>query len=114
MQRAACPRLRFRGIVLATRKEGRATPLHIGMMGTINAEQLSATSEKARDALVRRHAMGKNPGSSAYGYEKRIEHDGNGGRIKGLQQIVPAEAAVVVRIRGLCRAPVSHRHHAAA
>jgi len=91
-------RLRFRGIILATRKEGRVTPLHIGMMGTINAEQLSATSEKTRDALVRRHAMGKNPGGSAYGYEKRIEHDGNGERIKGLQQIVPAEAAVVVRI----------------
>jgi site-specific DNA recombinase len=91
-------RLRFRGIILATRKEGRVTPLHIGMMGTINAEQLSATSEKTRDALVRRHAMGKNPGGSAYGYEKRIEHDGNGERIRGLQQIVPAEAAVVVRI----------------
>ncbi|WP_258191540.1 recombinase family protein [Sphingomonas sp. PP-CE-3G-477] len=91
-------RLRFRGIILATRKEGEVTPLHIGMMGTINAEQLSATSEKTRDALVRRHAMGKNPGGSAYGYEKRIEHDGNGERIRGLQQIVPAEAAVVVRI----------------
>ncbi len=91
-------RLRFRGIVLATRKEGQVTPLHIGMMGTINAEQLSATSEKTRDALVRRHAMGRNPGGSAYGYEQRIEHDGNGERIRGLQQIVPAEAAVVVRI----------------
>ena len=91
-------RLRFRGIILATRKEGEVTPLHIGMMGTINAEQLSATSEKTRDALVRRHTMGRNPGGSAYGYEKRIEHDGNGERIRGLQQIVPAEAAVVVRI----------------
>jgi site-specific DNA recombinase len=37
-------RLRFRGIILATRKEGVLTPLHIGMMGTINAEQISATS----------------------------------------------------------------------
>ncbi len=90
--------LRFRGILLATRKEGIVTPLHIGMIGTINAEQLSATSDKTRDALVRRHAMGKNPGGSAYGYEKRIEHDGNGERIRGLQQIVPNEAAVVVRI----------------
>ncbi len=91
-------RVRFRSIVLATRKEGQVTPLHIGMMGTINAEQLSATSEKTRDALVRRHAMGKNPGGSAFGYGQRIEHDGNGERIRGLQQIVPAEATVVVRI----------------
>ncbi|SDG20822.1 Site-specific DNA recombinase, partial [Sphingomonas carotinifaciens] len=91
-------RLRFRGIILATRKEGVVTPLHIGMMGTINAEQLSATSEKTRDALVRRQAMGRNPGGSAYGYETRVAYDGNGERIRGLQQIVPAEAAVVVRI----------------
>ncbi len=90
--------LRFRGILLATRKEGVVTPLHIGMIGTINAEQLSATSDKTRDALVRRHAMGKNLGGSAYGDEKRIEHDGNGERIRGLQQIVPNEATVVVRI----------------
>ncbi|WP_156362237.1 hypothetical protein [Sphingomonas sp. Leaf208] len=66
-------RLRFRGILLATRKEGIVTPLHIGMIGTINAEQLSANSDKMRDALVGHHAMGKNPGGSAYGYEKRIE-----------------------------------------
>jgi site-specific DNA recombinase len=91
-------RLRFRGILLAMRKEGIVTPLHIGMIGTINAEQLSATSDKTRDTLVRRHAMEKNPGGSTYGYEKRIEHDGNGERIRGLQQIVPHEAAVVVRI----------------
>ena len=91
-------RLRFRGVLLVTRKEGTVTPMHIGMMGTINAEQLSATSEKTRDALRLRHAMGKNPGGVAYGYEKRIEHDRNGERIKGFQQIVPGQAAIVVRI----------------
>jgi len=36
-------------------------------MGTINAKKLSATSVKMRDALVRRHAMSKNIGGSAYG-----------------------------------------------
>jgi site-specific DNA recombinase len=30
--------LKFRGILLATRKEGVVTPLHIGMISTINAE----------------------------------------------------------------------------
>ena len=39
-----------------------------------------------------------NSGGSAYGYEKRVEHDGNGEHFRGLQQIVPTEAAVVVRI----------------
>ncbi|MEG3176593.1 recombinase family protein [Sphingomonas sp. RB3P16] len=91
-------RLRVRGILLATRKEGMVTPLHIGMMGTINAEQLSATSEKTRDALVRRHAIGRNPGGVAYGYDKRIAHDANGERLRGLKQIVPHEAVIVARI----------------
>ena len=69
-------RLRFRGIRLVTRKEGEVGALHIGMMGTINAEQIAATSEKTRDALLKRHAMGRNPGGTAYGYEKRIVYDG--------------------------------------
>ncbi len=30
------------------------------------------------------------PVALPYGYEKRIEHDGNRERIRGLQQIVPA------------------------
>ena len=42
--------------------------------------------------------MGKNPGGTAYGYEKRIAYDLNGERTRGLQQIVPAQAAIVVRI----------------
>ncbi len=91
-------RLRFRGIRLVTRKEGEVGALHIGMMGTINAEQLTATSEKTRDALLKRHAMGKNPGGAAYGYEKRVVYDAAGERTKGLQQIVATQAAIVVRI----------------
>jgi DNA invertase Pin-like site-specific DNA recombinase len=71
--------------------------LHMGM-GTINADQTAATSEKTRDALIKRHAMGKKPGGTAYGYEKCIAYDLNGERTKGLQQIVPAQAAIVVRI----------------
>ncbi len=35
---------------------------------------------------------------TAYGYEKRIAYDLNGERTRGLQQIVPAQAAIVVRI----------------
>lgn len=91
-------RLKFRGQCIVTLKEGELTPLHIGMVGTINAEQLRATSDKTRDALVHRHATGKNPGGVAYGYEKRVEHEVNGERIKGPQQIVPAQVATIVRI----------------
>jgi hypothetical protein len=74
------------------------TQTHIGVTGTINAEQLSAASGKTRDTLVRQHSMGKNPAASQYGYEKRLEHDPAGERIKGLQKIVPARTAIIVRI----------------
>ncbi|PTW46224.1 hypothetical protein C8J25_1052 [Sphingomonas faeni] len=53
--------------MLATRRNDVATPLHIGMTFTINAEHLSATGDKTRDALVRRHATEENPGVSADG-----------------------------------------------
>jgi DNA invertase Pin-like site-specific DNA recombinase len=86
-------RLTIRGIQLVTRKEGVVTPMHIGMMDTINAQQVSATADKTRDAL--RHQMAKNPGGIAYGYEKRIEHDAAGERIRGLLAIVPGQAAVI-------------------
>lgn len=73
-------RLKFRGLLLVTCKEGEVGALQIGMTGTINAEQIAATSLKTRDALIKRHAMGKNPGGTAYGYEKRIAYDLNGER----------------------------------
>ena len=60
-------------------QEGEVGTLHIGM-GTINADQIAATSLKTRDALIKRHAMGKNPGGTAYGYEKLIAYDLNGER----------------------------------
>ncbi|MEG8052172.1 hypothetical protein QP185_00805 [Sphingomonas aerolata] len=44
-------------------------------------------SGRTRDALIKRHGMGKNPGGTAYGYEKRIAYDLNGERTRGLQQI---------------------------
>jgi site-specific DNA recombinase len=68
------------------------------MMATINAEQIAATSLKTRDALIKRHAIRNNPGGTAYGYEKRIAYDLNSERTEGLQQIVPAQAAIVVRV----------------
>ena len=91
-------RLSFRGVQLVTRKEGVVGRMHIGMMGTMNAEQVSATADKTRDALLQRHSMGRNPGGIAYGYEKRIEHDSAGERIRGLVRIVSARAAIVARI----------------
>jgi hypothetical protein len=63
------------------------------MICTINAEQLSATSDKTRDA--RSVSMRwKNPGGFAYAQEKRIEHDSNGERTRGLQRIVPTKTAI--------------------
>lgn len=106
-------RLKFRGIILATRKEGTVTAMHISMTGTMNAEQIAATSEKTRDALAKRHQMGKNPGGVAYGYDKLIQYDGNGERIKGLQQVLPTQAVIVVHLRRICGRPAAGADRAA-
>jgi DNA invertase Pin-like site-specific DNA recombinase len=86
---------RFLGIQIVTREEGVLTPMHIGMKGTMNAESLAVTATKTRDALRHRFKMGQNPGGMSYGYQARIEHDGNGDRIKGLVQIITTQAHVV-------------------
>jgi len=90
--------LRFLGIQIVTRTEGPLNTMLIGMKGTMNADALSVISTKTRDALRHRFQMGKNPGGLAYGYRTKIEHDGNGERIRGLVEVDPTQAPIVIRI----------------
>lgn len=76
-------RLKFLGIHLFTVAGGETTRLHVGMKGTMNAEQTSATSRKTRDALVKRHMKGLNAGGRAYGYELDFQVNAHRDRISG-------------------------------
>lgn len=90
--------LRFRNVQLVTRAEGPLNALLVGLKGTMNADALTVISTKTRDALRHRFQMGQNPGGIAYGYRTKIEHDVRGERIRGLVEIDPAQAQIVIRI----------------
>ncbi|PZP09474.1 MAG: hypothetical protein DI607_12510, partial [Sphingomonas hengshuiensis] len=71
-------RLLFLGVRLYTIAEGDITRLHVGLKGTMNAEQLAATSRKTRDAIAKRFRDGQNPGGLAYGYGLDFVADARG------------------------------------
>lgn len=91
-------RLQFLGIRLVTVAEEEITRLHVGVKGTMNAEQISATSRKTRDALADRHIKGLNAGGRAYGYELDFQLDARGDRIAGHLKVNASEAANIVSI----------------
>ena len=91
-------RLQFLGVRLHTIAEGEITRLHVGLKGTMNAEQLAATSRKTRDAIAKRFRDGQNPGGLAYGYALDFVSDARGDRIPGHRRIVPEQAETVVLI----------------
>jgi DNA invertase Pin-like site-specific DNA recombinase len=91
-------RLQFLGIRLVTVAEGEITRLHVGMKGTMNAEQISATSRKTRDALADRHMKGLNAGWRAYGYELDFQLDARGDRIPGHLKVNASGSAHIVSI----------------
>lgn len=91
-------RLLFLGVRLYTIAEGDITRLHVGLKGTMNAEQLAATSRKTRDAIAKRFRDGQNPGGLAYGYGLDFVADARGDRIPGHRKIIPEQAQTVVYI----------------
>ena len=88
----------FLGVRLHTIAEGEITRLHVGLKGTMNAEQLAATSRKTRDAIAKRFRDGQNPGRLAYGYGLDFVADARGDRIPGHRRIVPEQAGTVIYI----------------
>ena len=86
-------RLSFRGIRIVTLQEGQITELHVGLKGTMNALYLKDLADKTRRGLRGRVQAGKSGGGNCYGYRVVA-----GKSEAGEREIVPAEAAIVVRI----------------
>jgi DNA invertase Pin-like site-specific DNA recombinase len=85
---------RFAGIGLSTVSEGQIDELHVGLKGTMNALFLTDLSSKTRRGLRGRIEQGRSGGGLCYGYDVRIDADGEvGGRI-----VNEAQADVVRRI----------------
>ena len=75
---------------------GRVTPIHIGMNGTMAALYLEDLANKTRRGLIGRVEEGKSGGGLSYGY--RVKHDDRGNPVVGELAIDPDEAAIVRRI----------------
>ena len=88
-------RMKFAGVDVLTRSEGRITPLHIGLKGTMNQEYLADLAYKSRRGQMGRVKAGRSGGGLPYGYKVRPAKDE---RDRGDRQIEPDHARVIVRI----------------
>jgi site-specific DNA recombinase len=106
-------RLTFAGVNIVTLAEGDITHLHIGLKGTMNALFLKELAEKTRRGLRGRIELGKAGGGVSFGYRivRRFE---NGVVTTGEREIVPEEAAIVLRIFNDYRAGASPKQIAKA
>ena len=88
-------RLAHYSVSMHTAHEGRVSPLHVGMKGTMNALALDDMKAKVRRALLARAAEGRHPAGLAYGYRvARVD----GREAKGAREIHATEARIVARI----------------
>ena len=91
-------RVRFAGARIVTLSEGEIGTIHIGLGGTMSALFLEQLAEKVRRGHVGRVRAGRIPGGISYGYRKVRAFGPDGEPERGLREIDPDQAAIVVRI----------------
>ncbi len=89
-------RLSFLGIKVHATSVGPVTQMHIGIMGTMAQMMLSDLRDKTKRGQLGRARAGRIPGGLAYGYQ--VVPQAKDAKDGGERRIVPAEAAIVVRI----------------
>ncbi len=89
-------RLTFLGIKVHATGVGPVTQMHIGIMGTMAQMMLTDMRDKVKRGQLGRARAGRTPGGLAYGYE--VVPQAADAKEGGERRIVPAEAAIVVRI----------------
>jgi site-specific DNA recombinase len=90
--------LQFKRIQLVTVGEGLVSELHIGLKGTMNALFIKDLAAKTHRGMQGRIEAGRSAGSLSFGYRVRREFDAQGEPIRGGREIVPQEAALVIKI----------------
>ncbi|WP_431305748.1 recombinase family protein [Sediminicoccus sp. BL-A-41-H5] len=89
----------FAGVRIITLSEGEISELHVGLKGTMGALYLKDLADKTRRGLEGRVRDGRSGGGLCYGYRViRGPMDRRGELERGLREIDPAQAAVVIRI----------------
>ena len=102
-------RLGHAGVSVLTLAEGEINELHIGLKGTMNALFLKDMGKRVRRGQGGRVKAGRAPGGLVYGYRVVSRFDEKNEPIRGLREIDPDQAAVVVRIYEQYAAGVSPR-----
>ena len=91
-------RMEFSGIKIITLSEGKISPLHIGLKGTMNSMFLKDLADKTRRGLRGRVEKGKSGGGLAYGYKVARKFNAAGEVIRGERKIDEVQADIVRRI----------------
>jgi site-specific DNA recombinase len=91
-------RLKFAGVTIVTLSEGEINELHVGLKGTMNALFLKDLAMKTHRGIRGRVEAGKIGGGNAYGYRVVHQLDAKGEPIRGEREIIPEQAAVILRI----------------
>lgn len=89
-------RLTFLGVKVHATSVGPVTQVHIGIMGTMAQMMLTDMRDKVKRGQLGRARAGRSPGGLAFGYE--VVPQAADAKEGGERRIVPAEAAVVVRV----------------
>lgn len=88
----------YHGIPVITVAEGEISELHIGLKGTMSALYLKDLAQKTHRGLEGRVEAGKSAGGISYGYRVKREIRADGTVTTGEREIIPEEAAIVMRI----------------
>jgi DNA invertase Pin-like site-specific DNA recombinase len=91
-------RIAFAGARIVSLAEGDVAELHVGFKGTMSALFRKDLADKTRRGQVGRVLAGRCPGGRVYGYRRVARFDEHGEPIRGLREIDPDQAAIVVRI----------------
>ena len=101
--------LRFLGVTILTREEGIIQPIHIGLKGTMNALYLEALALKTNRGKIGVVTEGRLAHPLHYGY--RISNTLQGSRtIRGLREIHPDEAPIVLKMYEMRANDIPIRH----
>lgn len=86
------------GVRYETVNQGPVTPMHVGIGATISVMQIQEGAKKTWRGLEGVVKAGRSAGGLTYGYAKTRLYDAAGEPVRGLLEVDPARAEVVVRI----------------
>lgn len=86
------------GIKINTVGEGEIDELKVGLKGTMNQVDRKTGGRRIRRGLVGVIKSGRAASKPPYGYRARLAYDAAGERIRGLREIDPMTAPIVLRI----------------